>query len=94
MEEILVKATKYTRSIYKTIQPNFVYSKLNTFGTIDWVFINTRGKEKRESRDLLYARMAAQDRISFHTLANSYDIQKRIEAAGHKPYFTHNSVAR
>ena len=53
-----------------------------------------RGKLLRESRDKIYARMAAKDRISFFTMANSFDIQQRLIAAGHKPYLSHADVAR
>ena len=53
-----------------------------------------RANAKREPKDKIYARMAAKDRISFHTLANSYDIQQRIVKEGHKPYLCHKTVAR
>ena len=53
-----------------------------------------RANSRKEPRDKIYARMAAKDRISFRTLAESYDVQQRIRKEGHEPYLHHNSVAR
>ena len=53
-----------------------------------------RAKAIRDPRDKIYARIASVDRTSFHTMANSYDVHERIKAAGHKPFYSHVSVAR
>ena len=53
-----------------------------------------RAKTKREPKDKMYARIASLDRTSFYTMATSYDIHERVKAQGHKPYFSHISVAR
>ena len=47
-----------------------------------------------EPKDKIYARMAASDRTSFFTMANSYDVRQRIIKEGHKPYLCHKSIAR